>query len=86
MNNLYLMKSLSKKIDFFFWFFILFNSCRNSFLPAPLQSHIDQLYEQIDDLTSQLSEERSKHKQTRIKVDLFFVFYCSKKRKYSSQG
>jgi VanZ family protein len=81
------MKTLSK--EKIFLFYIQINFCfpyRNSFLPAPLQSHVDQLYEQIDDLTSQLSEERSKHKQTRIKVFVDFFFYCSNKRKYFLLG
>ena len=39
-----------------------------SFLPLPIQTHIDHLYEQINDLTKQLSEERIKHKQARINV------------------
>ena len=44
---------------------------RGHFLPAPIQVHIDRLYEQIDDLVLQLSDERLRHKQTRIRVILF---------------
>ncbi len=44
---------------------------RGHFLPTPIQTHIDRLYEQIDDLVLQLSDERLRHKQTRIRV--FFV-------------
>jgi hypothetical protein len=41
---------------------------RSHFLPPPIQIHIDRLYEQIDDLVLQLSDERLRHKQTRIRV------------------
>lgn len=45
----------------------------NSFIPSPIQRHIDQLYEQIDDLMLQLSEERFQHQQTRTKVIFLFL-------------
>ena len=35
-------------------------------LPVALQSHLDHLYEQIDDLSLQLAEERLNHRQTRL--------------------
>jgi hypothetical protein len=67
-----LMKILGKNIFPFIIQIRMFSPCRCSLLPAPIQAHIDHLYEQIDDLTIQLSEERVKSKQARIKV-----FYCS---------
>ncbi|CAF1132072.1 unnamed protein product [Rotaria sp. Silwood1] len=43
------------------------NSQRGA-LPPPIQAHIDNLCEQIDDLALQLAEERLNHKQTRAKA------------------
>jgi hypothetical protein len=59
---------------------------RSSFIPAPIQSHIDLLYEQIDDLTLQLFEERSKNKQIRIQVRCFFLILFLRKEKYILLG
>ena len=42
--------------------------CRLSLLPPAVQTHIDQFYEQIDDLTSQLSVEQFNHRKLRARV------------------
>ncbi|CAF1149115.1 unnamed protein product, partial [Didymodactylos carnosus] len=44
------------------------DSIQHSLLPSPIQVHIDQLLEQIDDLTLLFEEERLNHKQTRQKA------------------
>lgn len=41
---------------------------RNNLLPPVIQSHLDRMSEQIDDLALQLAEERLNHKQTRAQV------------------
>lgn len=47
---------------------------RTSFVPSPIQTHIDRLYEQVDELMVQLTEERFRHQQTRTKVFQTFFF------------
>ena len=49
-------------------------------LPNEMQKHLDDLYEQIDDLVLQLSEERLNHQLTKKQVGRFFhasSFYVS---------
>ena len=71
MKNPMMMEVLCKRIFFFVCIFRLI-FCRRPTLPPPVQAHIDHLCEQIDDLALQLAEERLNHKQTRLKV---FIFY-----------
>ncbi|CAF0989208.1 unnamed protein product [Rotaria sp. Silwood1] len=40
-----------------------------SSLPGPMQGHLDHVYEQMNEITLQLAEERLKHKQTQIKAE-----------------
>jgi len=71
------MKTYSKRTFFFLRISINIFSllCRHPTLPAPVQAHIDHLCEQIDDLSLQLAEERLNHKQTRLKVFDFVLFF-----------
>ena len=75
-----ILRNKKTKAIFFFSPSIFFSlsSYRHSFISTPIQEHIDHLYEQINELALELTEERFKHKQTRFKVNLDTIIIFTK--------